>query len=67
MTVSLRNSQKFREYTLGNIYGFFKTHKLDIKWDEEIEKNDRKEKFVALVVDDKKSQANIDKSGATNL
>ena len=42
MTVSLRNTQKYKEYTLERLYGSLKTHELEMEQDEEIEKCQKK-------------------------
>ena len=50
MTVSLRNTQEFKEYTLERLYGTLETYELEMEQDEEIEKSQKKgNSFVALV------------------
>ncbi|XP_063942882.1 uncharacterized protein LOC135150486 [Daucus carota subsp. sativus] len=49
MTVALRQAQNFNEYSLDKLYGILKTYELEIQQDEELEKNSKKEKNVALV------------------
>ena len=38
MTVSLRHSHEFKDYTLDKPYRVLRTHELEIQQDEEIEK-----------------------------
>ena len=52
MTVSLRNSHEFKDYTLDKLYGVLRTYELKIERDEEIEKGQRKDKSIALVAQD---------------
>ena len=42
MTVSLRYTQEFKDYTLEKLYGTLKTYELEIEQDEEIEKSQKK-------------------------
>ena len=42
MTVSLRNTQEFKDYTLERLYGTLKTYELEMEQDEEIERVKRK-------------------------
>ncbi|GBC54548.2 interaptin-like [Rhizophagus irregularis DAOM 181602=DAOM 197198] len=50
MTVSLRNTQEFKDYTLERLYGTLKTYELEMEQDEEIEKSQKKgHSSVALV------------------
>ena len=50
MTVSLRNTQEFKDYTLERLYGTLKTYELETEQDEEIEKSQKKgNSSVALV------------------
>ncbi|XP_063936110.1 uncharacterized protein LOC135147188 [Daucus carota subsp. sativus] len=50
MTVSLRNTQEFKDYTLERLYGTLKTYELEMEQDEEIEKSQKKGySSVALV------------------
>ena len=68
MTVSLRHSHEFKEYTLEKLYGVLRTYELEIQQDEEIEKSQKKKKSVALVVQDKdENKVQVEnKSGTTN-
>ena len=49
LTIYLRHSHEFKDYNLEKLYRVLKTYKLEIQQDEEIEKNQMKEKTVALV------------------
>ncbi|XP_063935540.1 uncharacterized protein LOC135147084 [Daucus carota subsp. sativus] len=50
MTVYVRNTQEFKDYTLERLYGTLKTYELEMEQDDEIEKNQKKgNSFVALV------------------
>ncbi|XP_063945970.1 uncharacterized protein LOC135151450 [Daucus carota subsp. sativus] len=51
MTVALRQAQNFNEYFLDKLYGILKTYELEIQQDEELEKNSKREKTVALVAE----------------
>ena len=51
MTVVIRQAQNFNEYSLDKLYGILKTYELEIQQDEELEKNSKKEKTVALVAE----------------
>ena len=51
MTVALRQAQNFNEYSLDKLYGILKTYELEIQQDEELEKNSKREKTVALVAE----------------
>ena len=48
MTVTLRQAPNFNE--LNNLYGILKTYEPEIQQDEEMEKDSRKDKIVALIV-----------------
>ncbi|KAL8119916.1 hypothetical protein AgCh_017149 [Apium graveolens] len=50
-TVSLRNSQDYKEFTLERLYGILKTYELEIEQDERIEKGRKKGGSIALVVE----------------
>ena len=52
MTVSLRHSHEFKDYTLDKLYGVLRTYELEIQQDEEIEKGQRKDKSIALAAQD---------------
>ena len=52
MTVSLRHSHKFKDYTLDKLYGVLRTYELEIQQDEEIEKGQRKYNSIALAAQD---------------
>jgi len=49
MTVSLRNTQEYKDYTLERLYGTLKTYELEMEQDEEIEKVQKKGGSIALV------------------
>ncbi|KAK1395993.1 hypothetical protein POM88_005856 [Heracleum sosnowskyi] len=49
MTVSLRNTQEYKSFTLERLYGTLKTYELEMEQDEEIEKSQKKGGSVALV------------------
>ncbi|KAK1365124.1 hypothetical protein POM88_040685 [Heracleum sosnowskyi] len=49
MTVYLRNTQKYMDFTLERLYGTLKTYELEMEQDEEIEKVQKKGGYVALV------------------
>ncbi|KAK1387902.1 hypothetical protein POM88_016080 [Heracleum sosnowskyi] len=49
MTVSLRNTQEYKDYTLERIYGTLKTYELEMEQDEEIEKVQKKGGSIALI------------------
>lgn len=51
MIVAFRQAQNFNEYTLDKLYGILKTYELEIQQDDEMEKNSKKEKTVALVAE----------------
>ena len=51
MTVSLRNSQDYKEFTLERLYGILKTYELEIEQDERMMKGRKKGGFIALVVE----------------
>ena len=62
MTVSLRHSHEFKDYTLDKLYGVLRTYELEIQQDEEIEKGQRKDKSIALAAhDEDKVQNKSDK------
>ncbi|KAK1379000.1 hypothetical protein POM88_025744 [Heracleum sosnowskyi] len=56
MTVSLRNTQEYKDYTLERLYGTLKTYELEIEQDEEIEKVQKKIGSVALVASVEKAE-----------
>ena len=66
MIVSLRHSHEFKYYTLEKLYWVLRTYELEIQQDEEIEKSQRKDKFVALVAQDKYENKMQSKSETTN-
>ena len=43
MTVSLRNSQDYKKFTLDRLYGILKTYELEIEQDEKLEKERKRE------------------------
>ncbi|KAK1384154.1 hypothetical protein POM88_021889 [Heracleum sosnowskyi] len=49
MTVSLRNTQEYKDYTLERLYGTLKTYELEMEQDEEIEKVHKKGGSIALI------------------
>ena len=50
MTISLRNTQEFKDHTLERLYGTLNTYELEMEQDEEIEKGKKKgNSYVALV------------------
>ena len=49
MTVSLRNSQDHKNFTLERLYGILKTYELELEQDEQIEKGRKKGGSIALV------------------
>ena len=50
MTVSLKNTQEFKDYTLERLHGTLKTYMLEMEQDEEIERGQKKgNSFVDLV------------------
>ncbi|KAL8115164.1 hypothetical protein AgCh_021841 [Apium graveolens] len=57
MTISLRNSQDYKEFTLERLYGILKTYELEMEQDELLEKGKRKGGSVALVADNKRTEA----------
>ena len=42
MTVSLRNSQDYKDFTLERLYGILKTYELEMEQDELLKKVERK-------------------------
>ena len=66
MTVSLRHSHEFKDYTLDKLYGVLRTYELEIQQDEEIEKGQRKDNSVALAAqDEEKVQSKSDKANTS--
>ncbi|KAL8157708.1 hypothetical protein AgCh_002420 [Apium graveolens] len=57
MTVSLRNSQEYKDFTLERLYGILKTYELEMEQDELLEKRKRKGGSVALVANSEKVEA----------
>ncbi|KAL8091751.1 hypothetical protein AgCh_034128 [Apium graveolens] len=51
MTISLRNSQDYKEFTLERLYGILKTYELEIEQDERMEKERKKGGSIALVAE----------------
>ncbi|KAL8126829.1 hypothetical protein AgCh_013938 [Apium graveolens] len=51
MTVSLRNSQDYKELTLERLYNILKTYQLEMEQDEKIKKGRKKGGSIALVVE----------------
>ncbi|XP_063945973.1 uncharacterized protein LOC135151452 [Daucus carota subsp. sativus] len=62
MTVALRQAQNFNEYSLDKLYGILKTYELEIQQDEELEKNPKREKTVALVAEKEEEEEKALKS-----
>ena len=62
MTVALRQAQNFNENSLDKIYGILQTYELEIQQDEELEKNSKKEKTMALVAEKKEEEEKALKS-----
>ena len=56
MTVSLRNSQEYKSYTLDRLYGVLKTYELEMEQDEELEKGHKKGTSVALIASNNETQ-----------
>ena len=54
MTVSLRNSQDYKDFTLERLYGILKTYELELEQDEVLEKGRKKGGSVALVAENEK-------------
>ena len=52
MTVSLRHSHEFKDYTPDKLYGVLRTYELEIQQDEEIGRGQKKDKSIALVSHD---------------
>ncbi|KAL8103865.1 hypothetical protein AgCh_028164 [Apium graveolens] len=66
MTVSLRNSQDYKEYTLDRLYGILKTYKLEIEQDEQMERGKKKGGAIALVVSQEKEMKDETVDSAPN-
>ena len=58
MTVSLRHSHEFKDYTLDKLYGVLRTYELEIQHNEQIEKGQRKDKSIALAAQDEDEMQN---------
>ncbi|KAK1389760.1 hypothetical protein POM88_017938 [Heracleum sosnowskyi] len=56
MTVFLRNTQEYKDFTLERLYGTLKIYELEIEQDEEIEKVQKKTGSVALVASVEKTE-----------
>ncbi|KAL8124166.1 hypothetical protein AgCh_011975 [Apium graveolens] len=56
MTVLLRNSQDYKEFTLERLYGILKTYELEIEQDERMERGKKKGGSIALVVEFEKEK-----------
>ena len=56
MTVYLRNTQEYKDFTLERLYGTLKTYELEMEQDEEIEKVQKKNRSVALVASVEKAE-----------
>ncbi|KAK1403155.1 hypothetical protein POM88_002760 [Heracleum sosnowskyi] len=56
MTVSLRNTQEYKDFTLERLYGTLKIYELEMEQDEEIEKVQKKTGSVALVASGEKAE-----------
>ncbi|KAL8148605.1 hypothetical protein AgCh_005820 [Apium graveolens] len=57
MTVSLRNSQDYKDFTLERLYGILKTYELEMEQDEMLEKGKRKGGSIALVAENERIEA----------
>ena len=57
MTVSLRNFQDYKDFTLERLYGILKTYELEMEQDELLEKGKRKGGSVALVAENERTEA----------
>ncbi|KAL8090278.1 hypothetical protein AgCh_039664 [Apium graveolens] len=57
MTVSLRNSQDYKDFTLERLYGILKTYELEMEQDKLLEKGKRKGGSVALVAENERIEA----------
>ena len=66
MNVSLRHSHEFKDYTLERLYGVLRTYEMEIQQNEEIEKSQRKDKYLALVAQDKDENRMQSKSETAN-
>ena len=56
MTVSLRNSHDYKDFTLERLYGIFKTYELEMEQDELLEKGRKKGGSVALVAENERKE-----------
>ena len=65
MTVSLRNSQDYKDFTLERLYGILKTYELEMEHDELFEKGRKKGGSVALIADNEKEEARNEVGKAT--
>ncbi|KAL8124326.1 hypothetical protein AgCh_012105 [Apium graveolens] len=67
MTVSLRNSQDYKEFTLERLYGILKTYELEIDKDERIEKGRKKGGSIELVAQlEKKKEMKVEAVESTS-
>ncbi|KAL8126889.1 hypothetical protein AgCh_013981 [Apium graveolens] len=67
MTVSLRNSQDYKEFTLERLYGILKTYELEIEQDERMERGKKKGGSIALVVElEKEKEVNMEAVESTS-
>ena len=62
MTVFLRNSQEYKDFTLKRLYGILKTYELEMEKDDQIEKGQKKGGSIALVVDQEKQEDEKDEN-----
>ncbi|KAL8100011.1 hypothetical protein AgCh_032320 [Apium graveolens] len=51
MTVSFRNSQEYKDFTLERLFGILKTYELEMEQDEKLEKGRKKGGSIALVAE----------------
>lgn len=57
ITMSMRNTQEYREYSLERLYGILKTYELEMEQDDEIEKIQRKGGSATLMASVKEVQS----------
>ena len=55
-SISLRNSQDYKDFTLERLYGILKTYELEMEQDELLEKGRKKGGFVALVDENERKE-----------
>ncbi|KAL8104283.1 hypothetical protein AgCh_028487 [Apium graveolens] len=67
MTVSLRNSQDYKDFILERLYGILKTYELEMEKDELLEKGKKKGGSVALVAENERTEARNEEKTMPNL